>query len=406
MTPRVACMLGGCDHEDGAGDDGSSCVLRAGAGGDRLRGERLRAAGTRALRRRSTARSSSRWWCSPPSGRPAAASSSSASARSAPSPSASCSWPSPRPRSPRPRSWRRPSSTRSPSSAPRSSAWAPASPRARSTPTPRSSSPRAARARSWPSTRRWGSASRSRPCWPAPPWPAAPGWPCPSSSSSRTWRSSSRSSARTCPSPRSRGGARSRPIGDACAQALPGDRLSLRRQPSPSTATGPCLHLTEERGLDVAAAGLALAAFWAALTVGRFAVAALVLHVPPAPRAARARRAHGGGLPARPAVHDAAQGRARSTPSAASAARRSFPSRWASPAGASRRTGPGCPRRCTRRSARGSAWAPSRPASCAPSLDLGTIYRLAALPPAVAAFLALRAIAIPEPRERGERLRA
>jgi hypothetical protein len=42
------------------------------------------------------------------------------------------------------------------------------------------------------------------------------------------------------------------------------------------------LHLTEERGLDVAAAGLALAAFWAALTVGRFAVAALVLHVPPA----------------------------------------------------------------------------------------------------------------------------
>ena len=40
------------------------------------------------------------------------------------------------------------------------------------------------------------------------------------------------------------------------------------------------------------------------------------------------------------------------------------------------------------------------------SLDLGTIYRLAALPPTVAAFLALRAIAIPEPRERGERLRA
>ena len=44
-------MLGGCDHEDGAGDYGSSCVLRAGAGGDRVRGERLGAAGTRALGR-------------------------------------------------------------------------------------------------------------------------------------------------------------------------------------------------------------------------------------------------------------------------------------------------------------------------------------------------------------------
>ena len=33
-------------------------------------------------------------------------------------------------------------------------------------------------------------------------------------------------------------------------------------------------------------------------------------------------------------------------------------------------------------------------------LDLGTIYRLAAVPPTVAFLLALRAIAIPEPRER------
>ena len=39
-------------------------------------------------------------------------------------------------------------------------------------------------------------------------------------------------------------------------------------------------------------------------------------------------------------------------------------------------------------------------------LDLGTIYRLAALPPTVAAFLALRAMAIPGPREHGERHQA
>jgi fucose permease len=41
--------------------------------------------------------------------------------------------------------------------------------------------------------------------------------------------------------------------------------------------------LTEERGLGVAAAGLALTAFWAALTAGRLVVAAVVLRVRPAP---------------------------------------------------------------------------------------------------------------------------
>jgi fucose permease len=41
--------------------------------------------------------------------------------------------------------------------------------------------------------------------------------------------------------------------------------------------------LTEERGLGLAVAGLALAAFWLALTAGRFLVAGLVLRLPPAP---------------------------------------------------------------------------------------------------------------------------
>jgi fucose permease len=41
------------------------------------------------------------------------------------------------------------------------------------------------------------------------------------------------------------------------------------------------VYLTEERGLGVAAAGLAVTAFWAALTAGRLAVAGLLLHLEP-----------------------------------------------------------------------------------------------------------------------------
>ena len=42
------------------------------------------------------------------------------------------------------------------------------------------------------------------------------------------------------------------------------------------------VYLTEERGLGVAEAGIALAAFWAALTAGRFVVAGVLLGLPPA----------------------------------------------------------------------------------------------------------------------------
>ena len=83
------------------------------------------------------------------------------------------------------------------------------------------------------------------------------------------------------PEPEVRGEARSRPTGDALLRLFLAIAF-LYGVTESVYGNWAVLHLTEERGLDVAAAGLALAAFWAALTVGRFAVAALVLHVPPA----------------------------------------------------------------------------------------------------------------------------
>ena len=83
------------------------------------------------------------------------------------------------------------------------------------------------------------------------------------------------------PEPEARGEARSRPTGDALLRLFLAIAF-LYGVTESVYGNWAVLHLTEERGLDVAAAGLALAAFWAALTVGRFAVAALVLHVPPA----------------------------------------------------------------------------------------------------------------------------
>ena len=78
-----------------------------------------------------------------------------------------------------------------------------------------------------------------------------------------------------------RGEARSRPTGDALLRLFLAI-VFLYGVTESIYGNWAVLHLTEERGLGVAAAGLALAAFWAALTVGRFAVAALVLRVPPA----------------------------------------------------------------------------------------------------------------------------
>jgi fucose permease len=83
------------------------------------------------------------------------------------------------------------------------------------------------------------------------------------------------------PEPEVRGEARSRPTGDARLRLFLAVAFLYGATES-VYGNWAVLHLTEDRGLDVASAGLALAAFWAALTVGRFAVAALVLHVPPA----------------------------------------------------------------------------------------------------------------------------
>jgi fucose permease len=206
------------------------------------------------------------------------------------------------------------------------------------------------------------------------------------------------------PEPEPGGGARSRPIGDASLRHF----LAIAFLYGVSESiygNWAVLHLTEERGLDVAAAGLALAAFWAALTVGRFAVAALVLHVPPA-RVLPVLAALMAGAcllvplsstPRRAVLLYALGGLGCSAvfPLALGLAGRRFPAQrsWVSSAMyATLCAGIGV----------GSFSAGLLRAS----LDLGTIYRLAALPPTVAAFLALRAIAIPEPRERGERLRA
>jgi len=159
-------------------------------------------------------------------------------------------------------------------------------------------------------------------------------------------------------------------------------------------------HLTEDRGLDVAAAGLALAAFWAALTAGRFAVAAIVLRVPPA-RVLPVLAALMAGAcllvplsttPRRAVLLYALGGLGCSAifPLALGLAGRRFPAHrsWVSSAMyATLCVGIGV----------GSFSA----GLLRSGLDLGTIYRLAAVPPTVAAFLALRALATPAPQERG-----
>jgi len=203
------------------------------------------------------------------------------------------------------------------------------------------------------------------------------------------------------PEPEARGEARSRPIGDTLLRLFLAIAF-LYGVAESVYGNWAVLHLTEERGLDVAAAGLALAAFWAAVTVGRFAVAALVLHVPPA-RVLPVLAALMAGAcllvplsttPRRAVVLYALGGLGCSAvfPLALALAGRRFPEQrsWVSSAMyATLCAGIGV----------GSFSA----GLLRSGLDLGTIYRLAALPPTVAAFLALRAIAIPEPPERGER---
>jgi fucose permease len=148
--------------------------------------------------------------------------------------------------------------------------------------------------------------------------------------------------------------------------------------------------LNEERGLGVAAAGLALAAFWAALTAGRFVVAAVLLKIRPAPvlpvlatlMAAACLLVPVAGSPRGATLVFALGGLGCSAvfPLTLGLAGRRFPAHraWVSSAlFAALVSGLGLGSLST-----GFLHA---------GLDLATIYRLAALPPALAVALALRA---------------
>lgn len=148
--------------------------------------------------------------------------------------------------------------------------------------------------------------------------------------------------------------------------------------------------LTEERGLGVAAAGFALTAFWAALTAARFAVAAIVLRGPAGPvlpvlavlmagaclLVPLARSPRGAVL----AFALGGLGCSAVFPLTLGLAGRRFPDdrAWVSSA-------------LFTALVAGLGTGSLSTGLLHARLDLGTIYRLAALPPALAAWLALRA---------------
>lgn len=84
------------------------------------------------------------------------------------------------------------------------------------------------------------------------------------------------------PEPRLRGAPPDRPVGDGALWVFLGAGV-LYGVTEAVYGNWAVVYLVEERGLGVAAAGLALGVFWASVTVGRLAVAAAVLRVPPAP---------------------------------------------------------------------------------------------------------------------------
>jgi fucose permease len=156
------------------------------------------------------------------------------------------------------------------------------------------------------------------------------------------------------------------------------------------------VYLTEERGLGVATAGLALGTFWVALTAARFAVAAFVLRAPPGPvlpvlaglMAASCLLVPFAGSPRGAVLAFGLGGLGCSAvfPLTLGLAGRRFADdrAWVSAAlFAALVSGLGIGALSTGLL---RAW-----------LDLGTIYRLAALPPALAILLAVRATAAPLP---------
>ena len=157
------------------------------------------------------------------------------------------------------------------------------------------------------------------------------------------------------------------------------------------------VYLTEERGLGVAAAGLALTAFWAALTSARFAVAAFVLRAPAGPVLPVLAALMAGacllvplaGSPRGAVLAFALGGLGCSAvfPLTLGLAGRRFPDdrAWVSSA-------------LFAALVAGLGAGSQSIGFLRAGLDLGTIYRLAAVPPALAALLALRATAVRIPR--------
>ncbi len=194
------------------------------------------------------------------------------------------------------------------------------------------------------------------------------------------------------PEPRPHGEVLSRPRGDTVLRLLVGVAF-LYGVTESVYGNWAVPYLTEERGLGVAAAGLALAAFWAALTAGRFAVAAVVLRVPPASVLPVLAAAAAGACllvplattPPRAVLVYALGGLGCSAvfPLTVGVAGRRFPAHrsWVSSA--------------TYAALCAGIGVGSFAAGVLRSgIDLGSVYRLAALPAAAAFALALRAVAV------------
>jgi fucose permease len=164
------------------------------------------------------------------------------------------------------------------------------------------------------------------------------------------------------------------------------------------------VYLTEERGLGVATAGLAVTAFWAAITGSRLAVAAMLLRAEPArvlPALGAAMATSCLLVPLAGSAHAsvlvfAAGGLGCSAvfPLAVGLAGRRFPDdrAWVSSA-------------LFAALVAGQAVGSLSTGLLHSRLDLATIYRLAALPPALAALLALRAARELGGRRAGPRAR-
>jgi fucose permease len=162
------------------------------------------------------------------------------------------------------------------------------------------------------------------------------------------------------------------------------------------------VYLTEERELGAATAGLALTAFWAALTVGRFAVAAVLLRVPPAPTlpvlatlmAAACLLVPLADGPGRAVLVFVLGGFGCSAvfPLTVGLAGRRFPDHraWVAAALFAALVG-------------GQGIGSLSTGLLHARLDLATIYRLAAFPPALAALLAVRAAGAPTRGRAGPR---